>query len=122
MIVIWQGRGWLALAAVLLPLATCVGLIDWRTSAAFAASGVGFVFGGLGCIAYNRWARRSVEARNEEVRARAAAQKRLIRPGDLDPGQWHTLYFLPLWIWGWVYCGFGLFMLTGGIAGLIKGR
>ena len=88
MIIVWRGFGPLALVAALLPLGSFLALIDVSILWAFAAVGGSSVLGGLVCwILGRRWNRGSV---------------------------YHSLYFVPLEVWGLVYMIEG-----GGLVGLI---
>lgn len=80
MILIWRGGGLLAAAALIPLLASCAGLMSadtvWLT---LAATYLSLLAGGAVCIYYgSRWNRPVVE---------------------------HTLYFVPLRVWGWIYLG-----------------
>lgn len=80
MIVIWRGWGALALFVMVPVVGSCAGLTGrepgWLLPAAL---GVTLLAGGAACAYYGtRWNRPFVE---------------------------HTLYFIPLQVWGWVYIG-----------------
>jgi hypothetical protein len=78
MILIWRGWGLLAIVALLLPLGSCVGLLDTRQGLAFVLGGLTLLGGGAACWVYGRrWNRPVTE---------------------------HSLYFIPLQYWGWRTC------------------
>ncbi|HYH64938.1 MAG TPA: hypothetical protein VD866_09615 [Urbifossiella sp.] len=95
MIFVWRGWGPMALAVAAIAVASCGGLIEFHPLAANAAFGVSLLCGGLVCLRYGRrWNRGT---------------------------GYHTLYWLPLEVWGWVYIVLGgLFGLLGAVALVMK--
>jgi hypothetical protein len=94
MIFVWRGWGPLALVALLLPLASCAGLMDWHPVAAGTLAGWTLAAGGLACRHYGRkWNRGS---------------------------NLHMLYWIPLEYWGWAYLVLGGALGLLGTAALIK--
>ena len=119
MLVIWQGYGYVALAAAILPLAACVGLIDFGTGLGLLGGGVGMLAAGLICFGTSRSLRRAA-ARRAEARAGRDPENALRAGGAVEADPSHTLYFVPLWVWGWLYCAMGLFFTVGGVASIIR--
>jgi len=116
-IVIWQGYGYIALAAFLLPLAGCVGLIDFSNRIGILGAGVGFLVASIVCFLVGRSLRRAAERRAEE----AYARRNLDKPfavGSTQDDTPHTLYWVPLWAWGWIYGLFGLLLAGGSAVGI----
>jgi hypothetical protein len=73
----WRGRGLLGIVAIFLPLATCAGLSDWDRGGALLIGGLTLAGGGWVCRHFGRkWNQGS---------------------------GFHSLYFLPLEVWGWIY-------------------
>ncbi len=120
MLIIWQGYGYIALAAVLLPLAACVGLIDFSTGLGLLGAGVGFLLAAVICFWSNRALRRAASRRAAEASAGRDPENEFRAGGAVEADPPHTLYFLPLWAWGWIYALFGLFFTLGGVAGVIR--
>lgn len=92
MILIWRGWGLLAVVAFFPVLASCAGLVDLdsKIPLIFAVSG-SLLLGGGGCVYFGtRWNR------------------------DREN---HSLYFVPLQVWGWLYlvgaAGLSLLLLVG---------
>ena len=84
MIVVWRGRGLVALAAAILPLLPCAGLVDLNNPALyFIAPGGASILVGLVC-----W--------------------RLGKRWNQGSG-YHSLYWIPLETWGWIYMVLGEF-------------
>jgi len=77
-ILIWRGWGLLALVMLFPLLASCAGLIEARPFWLFElAAGLSLLAAGVVCVHYGtRWNRNGAE---------------------------HSLYFVPLQAWGWVY-------------------
>jgi hypothetical protein len=117
-IVIWRGYGLVALAAAILPLAACVGLIDVSTGLGLLGGGLGMLAAGLICFGANRALVRAAARRAEEATGRDPDNELRVG-GTVDQETTHTLYFIPLWVWGWFYSLLGLFFTVGGIAGVI---
>ena len=80
MIFIWRGWGMLALVVLFPMIATCAGMIeDWPMGGVIATTCAWLLLGGAVCVHFGtRWNRHGVE---------------------------HSLYFVPLEVWGWVYLG-----------------
>lgn len=80
MIFIWRGWGMLALVVLFPVLASCAGMLDdWPMGAVLLTTCVLLFAGGAVCIRCGtRWNRDGVR---------------------------HSLYFVPLEVWGWVYVG-----------------
>src|SRR5262245_22997918 len=100
MIFVWRGWGPLALAVLILPVASCAGLIDYSPVVANALFGMFLLMGGVTCVHLGRkWNRGS---------------------------GYHSMYWLPLESWGWVYVFIGVclvLILVAGVAWrLINGR
>ena len=114
MLVIWQGYGYIALAVAILPLAGCVGLIDFSNKLGFLGAGVGFLVAGLVCLAANRSFKRAAARRAEEARTGRDPDNLLRAGGAVEAEPPNTLYFVPVWVWGVVYSIFGAFF--GGVA------
>lgn len=94
MILIWRGWGLLAVVALFLPLASCAGLMDWNPIVAILGFGVTLVAGGLACRHYGRkWNQGS---------------------------GFHTMYWIPLEIWGWIYIVIGSLWSMLATVALIK--
>jgi hypothetical protein len=94
MILIWRGRGIVALLGLFLPLGSCAGLLDWSPLVAFVVGGLTLFAGGVACRHFGRkWNQGSGI---------------------------HTLYFLPMEWWGWVYMIVGAFFFLVSVAGLIR--
>ena len=94
MILIWRGWGLMAVVALLLPLAVCAGLLEGLPGLAFTLGGVALAAGGVVCIRYGRrWNREGTE---------------------------HSLYFVPLQAWGWIYLAVGGLFTAGGVAAVIR--
>ena len=119
MLVIWQGYGYIALAIAVLPLAACVGLIDFDVGAGFLGAGVGMLVSGAICIGANRSFRRAAARRAAEASADRDPDNEFRAGGAVEAAPPHTLYFVPLWVWGWVYCILGLFFAGTSLVGLI---
>lgn len=94
MIFLWNGRGYLGLAAVLPALASCAGLDFTRGYAPFAG-GASLALGGYACWHFGR------------ICNRRRAQ--------------HTMDFVPLSFWGVVYLAFGAFFGLAGLSMLVRG-
>jgi hypothetical protein len=114
MLVIWQGYGYVALAAAILPLVACVGLIDFSNKFGFLGFGLGMIVAGLICLGANRSFKRAAARRAAEAAAERDPENALRAGGSADGETVHTLYFVPLWVWGWVYCLVGV--VFGGIS------
>jgi hypothetical protein len=54
LIFVWRGWGPLGLIALVLPLASCAGLMDWNPLAAMLGFGATLLGGGLVCRSYGR--------------------------------------------------------------------
>jgi hypothetical protein len=94
MILVWRGWGLLALVALFLPLASCAGFVDWNPAVAVALGGLTLAVGGLACVRYGRkWNRGS---------------------------GFHTMYWVPVEHWGWVYIGVGGLLGLAGLAVVVK--
>lgn len=93
-IFVWRGWGPLAAVAMFVPLASCVGLLDWNPMVAMVCFGVSLVVGGLVCRYYGlKWNRGS---------------------------GFHTMYWISLETWGRIYITVGgLFGALAAVA-LIK--
>jgi hypothetical protein len=86
-IFVWRGWGVVAAVATFLPLASCGGLMDWNPMVALACFGVTLLAGGLACRHYGlRW--------------------------NQGTG-YHSMYWLPLEVWGWIY------IVIGGVFGVL---
>lgn len=91
--VVWRGRGPLALAVAILPLASCAGLWEINPTVALVAATFSFMLGGYLCwYLGHRW----------------------------NGGSgYHMLYWIPLEYWGWLYgvagVVFGFLLITGAI-------
>lgn len=113
MFVVWQGRGWFALLGVLLAMSSCLSLIDWNASAALLAAAVALVVSGVVCV----WAARVFRRKSAQQAAKAARRRtsdedigdELRRGGDVDVTP-HTLYWIPLGVWGWIYVVLGVML------------
>lgn len=96
MIVVWRGWGILAFVAAFLPLASCIGLIEWNFGVALFMAGITALIGGILC-------------------------RYLGRKGN-EGGIRHSLYNIPVETWGLVYMiGGGLLALMSGLI-LLKQR
>ena len=94
MIFVWRGRGPIGLCALILPFASCAGLMDWHPTVAITGFGLTLFAGGLICWHYGRkW--------NQESNI-------------------HMMYWVPLQYWGWGYMVVGGFFGLGGVAGLVR--
>ncbi len=94
MFLVWRGWGLLAIVAAFLPLASCAGLMDWNPLIAILCCGSTAVASGIICRHYGRkWNQGS---------------------------GFHTMYWIPLEIWGWIYIVFGGFFALLSAAGLVK--
>ncbi len=94
MIFVWRGWGPVAVVAVFLPLASCAGLMDWNPMVAILSFGVSLVAGGLACRHYGlKWNQGS---------------------------GFHTMYWIPLEIWGWIYIAAGGFFAVLATIALVK--
>ncbi len=93
MILVWRGWGPLALAALILPAASCAGLMEYSPILSIAAFGVTLLAGGVACVwCGHRW----------------------------NDGAWdHTLYWLPLQVWGWLYVVIGGLFVALVVAGVV---
>ena len=94
MIFVWRVWGPVAQVAAFLPLACCSGLMSISPPVAILCSALAFVAGGLVCRYYGlKWNQGS---------------------------GFHSMYWIPLEIWGWIYIAVGGSL--GGLAafGLIK--
>jgi hypothetical protein len=121
MIVIWQGYGYIALAAFLLPLVGCVGLIDFSNRIGILGAGVGFLVASVVCFLVGRSLTRATDRRAEEAYARRSPDE-LLAVGTTRNDTPHTLYWVPLWVWGWIYGLFGLLLAGGSVVGIaVKG-
>jgi hypothetical protein len=93
-IVIWRGWGWLAVAALVLPLAVCGSVEDTRPGLAPFLAGLALAAAGAGCWVWGRrW-------------NRGAAR--------------HSLYFVPLHYWGLAYMAVGALFAAAGVAALVR--
>ena len=98
-IFVWRGWGPVAAIALFLPLASCAGLMDWDPAVALGCFSVSLVAGGFACRYYGlKWNQGS---------------------------GLHTMYWIPLEIWGWIYIAigglFGLLIAVGLIKQVIVG-
>jgi hypothetical protein len=95
MFIVWRGWGLLAVVAAFLPLASCAGLMDWNPLIAILCCGSTTVASGMICRHYGRkWNQGS---------------------------GFHTMYWIPLEIWGWIYIVFGGFLaLSSAVELLLK--
>jgi hypothetical protein len=93
-ILVWEGWGLVAMVAAFLPLASCVGLMDWDPIIAELCAGVSAVASGVVCRRLGlKW--------NQGRRL-------------------HTMYMIPLETWGWIYIvGGSSFVLLFGV-GFVK--
>jgi hypothetical protein len=92
--IVWRGRGLLAVVATFLPLASCAGLIEWNPLVSLLSVGLTLAGGGLVCRHYGRkW--------NREVTN-------------------HSLYEIPLQVWGWIYVVAGATFSLLAVVGLVK--
>jgi len=96
LIFVWRGWGPLALVVLFLPLASCGGLMGWNPFVALLGFGLTTFVGGLVCRHYGRkWNQGS---------------------------GFHTMYWIPLEVWGWIYIVVGgLFSLLASAALVKKG-
>lgn len=97
MILIWRGWGLLALVVVIPMLASCGGLGTVQPPWMFlSALTISLLSGGAVCVYYgNRWNQQEVE---------------------------HSLYFVPLQTWGWLYLGLAELLALLAIGGaLVRG-
>ena len=115
MLVVWQGYGYIALVAAFLPLAACAGLFDIGTGVGLLGAGVGFLLGGVICVLSSRGLRKASARREAEARAERDPENPHRAGGAMEAEPPHTLYFVPLWVWGWVYILFGLFVTAGAL-------
>jgi hypothetical protein len=92
---VWRGWGPVGLAALILPLVSCVGFMDWNPPVAMFAFGITLTGGGLVCRHYGRkWNQGSGT---------------------------HMMYWVPLEVWGWIYLVIGfLFSGLGATALIVK--
>lgn len=94
MFFVWRGWGPVALVALILPLASCAGLMDWNPLVATTSFGWSLLAGGLVCRHYGRkW--------NEGSGT-------------------HMMYWIPLEYWGWCYIILGGLYGLAGSAALVK--
>lgn len=94
--VVWRGRGILAFLTAVPPIACCIGLIDWRPAVAMVVFGTALAIAGLVCRHYGRrW--------------------------NQGTGT-HTMYWIPLEVWGWIYIIVGLLFAFAAGVGLARGR
>src|SRR5688572_17019901 len=90
-IFVWRGWGPVAVVAAFLPLVSCAGLLEWNPMLAMLCFGITLLLGGLICRHYGvKWNQGS---------------------------GFHSMYWIPLEIWGWIYivCG-GFFGVMSAIA------
>jgi len=88
MFVVWRGWGLLALVAVFPTLASFIALIDISLRTALLGTGLAALGGGSVCLYFCRkWNRGT---------------------------GYHSLYGIPLEIWGWIYLGHGVFFVVAG--------
>ncbi len=114
MIVIWQGYGYVALAAAIIPLAACAGLFDFGTKLGFLGFGIGMLVASGICFGADRALRRGAARREAETAELIDPDNPHLVGGAVESETVHTLYFVPLWVWGWIYGLFGL--LFGGVS------
>jgi hypothetical protein len=94
MIFVWRGWGPVVLVALFLPLASCAGLMDWHPIAAIGIGSLALLGGGLACRYFGkRWNKGS---------------------------GFHSMYGVPVEIWGWVYVVAGGAMSALIVAGFVK--
>lgn len=95
MIFIWRGWGLLAFFVLIPLLASCGGLIELEPSWVFIiAVSLSLLFAGAVCVYCGiRWNRYGVE---------------------------HSLYFVPLEAWGWIYLAFAGLMAFAAVGGAIR--
>jgi hypothetical protein len=93
-LLVWRGWGLLGIIALFLPLASCVGFLEAWPGLAFLFAGLTLFGGGIVCRYFGRrWNR---------------------------IGNEHTLYNVPLQVWGWIYIAVGGLMAVVGIVGAIR--
>jgi hypothetical protein len=91
---VWRGWGAIAAVATFLPLGSCVGLLDWNPMVAILCFGVTQVGGGLACRHYGlKWNQGS---------------------------GFHSMYWIPLEVWGWIYIAVGGFFAVSAAIALVK--
>lgn len=94
MIFAWRGWGPVAAVAAFVPLAACGGLMDWNPMVAMVCSGVSLVAGGFACRHYGlRWNQGS---------------------------GFHSMYWIPLETWGYIYIVLGGFFAVAATIALLK--
>ncbi len=94
MIFVWRGWGPIGLVALILPVGSCAGLVDWNPLAAITVFGFTLFAGGLSCRHYGRkWNQGSGT---------------------------HMMYGVPLEYWGWAYMIFGGFFGVSGAVALVR--
>jgi hypothetical protein len=94
MFVFWRGRGPVVFLAAILPLASCLGLMDWNPVVAIALAGATAIPGGLACLYFGRkWNQGSGV---------------------------HMLYWIPVEIWGWILLLTGSLIVLLIAIGLIR--
>src|SRR5262245_1892036 len=69
----------------------------------------GVLVAGLICFWANRALVRAARRREAAARAEFDPENPLRAGGVADGETVHTLYFIPLWVWGWIYGIFGAF-------------
>ncbi len=95
MILIWRGWGLLAIVALFPLMASCAGLISVEPFWVFIiASSLSMLLAGAVCVYCGiRWNRHGAE---------------------------HSLYFVPLEAWGWVYLSFAGLIALAAVGGAVK--
>jgi hypothetical protein len=93
-IFVWRGWGPVAAVAAFLPLISCAGLMDVNPVLALACFGITLLAGGLACRYYGRkW--------------------------NQGTG-FHSMYWIPLEVWGWIYLALGGVFAVLGTITLVK--
>jgi hypothetical protein len=72
------------------------------------------------CFGANRGLKRAAARRAAEAAAQRDPENVLRAGGTADGETVHTLYFIPLGAWGWMYGIAGLLFTVGAVGGVIK--
>jgi hypothetical protein len=120
MIVIWRGYGYIALFFAILPVAMCAGLMDVSSGVAFLAVGLSMVVAGVSCLVINVKLKIAAAARAAALRAQRDEDNEFLAGGINEDEEVHSLYFIPLSVWGWFYLALGLFLAIGMTYALIR--
>ena len=92
MVIVWQGYGWLAIVVPFLVLIAGAVFAEHGAAATLLGSGLTALIGGG--LSF-RVSRPPTDAPKSPDAAKPLSTRASENP--------HTLYFIPLWVWGWGY-------------------